>query len=105
MTMKGLTEPVARPTSRAEPGDGILKPVVAPEHLAAGRECRCSKNAKAARFVCRRTICARHLVRFRQRNHSPRLLSYRAQRIRKVRLHPAFLIIEEPAPVGRTHVI
>src|SRR3954454_2796579 len=96
-----------RRTERAalSPRHGILEPVVAPEYFAAGHETRRAENPKRARLVGGRLIGPRDLARLGERDHAAGILADLAQRAGEVRLHPAFLMLNEPAPIGRARIV
>ena len=59
----------------------------------------------SAGLTRRLRVGARNVLRLRECDHTGRVLADLAQRAGKVRLAPAFLLLDEPAPVGRAHVV
>src|SRR5256885_9758887 len=47
----------------------------------------------------------RDLARLGERDHAAGILPDLAQRVGEVRLHPAFLMLNEPAPIGRARIV
>src|SRR5262249_51397662 len=102
---KTLWRPRRTESSALMPPHRVIEPVVAPEHLAARHETRRAENAEPPRRFGRRVVGASDLVGLRECDDARGVLADLVQRVRQVRLHAAFLLLDEPAPIGRAHIV
>src|ERR1041385_9343773 len=88
----------------AEPVDGVLEPVIAPQNLAVYDECRRPEHAQRCRVL--RCLLITPFDRFAARLFDDRLgmLPGLAQAVREIGLQPRFLAVLKPSAIGRPNV-